>query len=46
LEEILHVRGLPISIRRGPALPLLDVQCLALEGRGYLGLNRGRLGPS
>jgi hypothetical protein len=25
-------------IRRGPALPFLDVQCLALEGRGCLGL--------
>ena len=46
MAEILQVRGLPISIRRGPALLLLDVQCLALGGRGYLGLNRGRLGLS
>ena len=46
MAEILQERGLPISIRRGPALLLLDVQCLALGGRGYLGLNRGRLGPS
>jgi hypothetical protein len=44
LAEILQVRGLPISIRRGPAPFLLDAQCLALGGRGYLGLNRGRLG--
>jgi hypothetical protein len=44
LAEILQVRGLPILIRRGPVLLLLDVQCLALGGRGYLGLNRGHLG--
>ena len=44
LVEILQVRGLPISIRRGSAPLLLDVQRLALESRGYLGLNRGRLG--
>ena len=38
--EILQVRGLPISTRRGPAPLLLNVQCLALGGRGYLGLGR------
>jgi hypothetical protein len=46
LAEILQVRGLPVLIRRDPALPPLDVQRLALGGRGYLRLNRGRLGPS
>jgi hypothetical protein len=39
LLEILQVRGLPVSIKRGPALLLFDAQCLTLEGRGYLGLN-------
>jgi hypothetical protein len=46
LVEKLQVRGLPVSIRRGPASLLLDAQCLTLGGRGYLGLNRGHLGPS
>jgi hypothetical protein len=46
MVEILQVRGLPVSIRRGPASLLLDAQCLTLGGRGYLGLNRGRLGLS
>jgi hypothetical protein len=44
--EVLHVRGLPVLIRRDPASLLLDAQCLTLGGRGYLGLNRGCLGPS
>jgi hypothetical protein len=44
--EILQVRGLLVLIRRDPASLLLDVQCLTLGGRGYLGLNRGCLGPS
>jgi hypothetical protein len=44
--EILQVRGLPVLIRRDPASLLLDVQCLALGDRGYLGLNRGCLGLS
>ena len=44
MAEILQVRGLPISIRRGPVLLLLDVQRLALGGRGCLGLCRGCLG--
>jgi hypothetical protein len=44
--EILQVRGLPVLIRRDPASLLLDAQCLTLGGRGYLGLNRGCLGPS
>jgi hypothetical protein len=42
--EILQVRGLPVSIRRDPALLFLDAQCLTLEGRGCLGLSRGCLG--
>jgi hypothetical protein len=42
--EILQVRGLPVVIRRDPASLPLDVQRLALRGRGYLGLNRGCLG--
>jgi hypothetical protein len=42
----LQVRGLPVSIRRDPAPPLLDAQCLTLGGRGYLGPNRGCLGLS
>jgi hypothetical protein len=42
--EILQVRGLPVSIRRDPALLLLNAQCLTLGGRGCLGLSRGCLG--
>jgi hypothetical protein len=42
--EILQVRGLPVSIRRDPALLLLDAQCLTFGGRGCLGLSRGCLG--
>jgi hypothetical protein len=34
------------TIRRDPASLLLDAQCLTLGRRGYLGLNRGCLGPS
>jgi hypothetical protein len=44
LVEILHVRGLPVSIRRDPIPLFLDAQCLTLGGRGCLGLSRGRLG--
>jgi hypothetical protein len=44
--EILQVRGLLVLIRCDPASLLLDAQCLTLGGRGYLGLNRGCLGPS
>ena len=42
----MQVRGLPVLIRRDPASLPLDVQRLALGGRGYLGLNRGCLGLS
>jgi hypothetical protein len=44
LVEILQVRGLPVLIRRDPALLPLDAQRFALGGRGYLGPNRGCLG--
>jgi hypothetical protein len=42
--EILHVWGLPVSIRRDPIPLSLNTQCLTLGGRGYLGLGRGLLG--
>jgi hypothetical protein len=44
LVEILQVWGLPVSIRRDPIPLFLDAQCLALRGRGCLGLSRGCLG--
>jgi hypothetical protein len=44
LVEILHVRGLPVSIRHGPIPLFLDAQCLTLGSRGCLGLGRGFLG--
>jgi hypothetical protein len=44
--EILQVRGLPVLIRRDPSLLPLDMQRLALGGRGHLGMSRGCLGPS
>jgi hypothetical protein len=42
----LQVRGLPVLIRRDPTSLPLDVQRLALGGRGFLGPNRGCLEPS
>jgi hypothetical protein len=42
--EVSQVRGLPVLIRRDPALLPLDVQRLALGDRGCLGLSRGCLG--
>jgi hypothetical protein len=42
--EISQVRGLPVSIRRGPVPLFLDAQCLTLGGRGCLLLSRGCLG--
>jgi hypothetical protein len=44
--EILQLRGLPVSIRRDPALLFLDAQCLTLGGRGCLWLGRGCIGLS
>jgi hypothetical protein len=35
--EILQVRGLPVSIRRDPALLFLNAQCLTLGAEGTLG---------
>jgi hypothetical protein len=35
--EILQVRGLPVSIRRDPALLFLDAQCLTLGAEGASG---------
>jgi hypothetical protein len=40
----LQVRGLLVLIRRDPIPLSLDMQCLTLGGRGYLGLGRGFLG--
>jgi hypothetical protein len=36
--EILQVRGLPVLIRSDPIPLSLDMQCLTLGDRGYLGL--------
>jgi hypothetical protein len=35
--EILQVRGLPVSIRRDPALLFLDAQCLTPGAEGASG---------
>jgi hypothetical protein len=44
LEEIFPVRGPPVEVWCDPTLLYLDVQGLALGGRGHLGLDLGLLG--